>query len=81
MRPWLPTASMLLLWVLASTVPAVVAPWMSLEVLVGIDGMGVANGRFGEQWEAVGGEGGAGPIAVQLPHKTPHKNFVCPQTW
>lgn len=55
MRPRLPTASMLLLWVLASTVPAVVAPWMSLEVLVGIDGMGVANGRFGEQWEAVGG--------------------------
>lgn len=49
---------MLLLWVLASTVPAVVAPWMSLEVLVGIDGMGVANGRFGEQWEAVGGGGG-----------------------
>lgn len=57
--------------------PAMVGPWMSMEVLVGTDGMEVASGRFGG---ALGGGGRrAGPIAVQLPHQAPCKNFVCPQ--
>lgn len=51
-------------------------PWRSLLVLMG---WRWPTGGLGEHWEAVGRRRRAGPIAVQLPHKTPCKNCVCPQ--
>lgn len=47
--------------------PAMVGPWMSMEVLVGTDGMEVADGRFGG---ALGG-GGRGGWAYCCAASTP----------